>query len=99
MRQSMGLAAIARWIATPSARNDVVGGGLVVSGVVPPPSLRGAQRRGNPWASQSSPAGLPRLRLAMTLWVESGSEWRCSHSVIARSAATWQSMVFLVGQK
>ena len=70
MRQSMGLAAIARWIATPSARNDVVGGGLVVSDVAPSSSLRGAQRRGNPWASQPSPAGLPRLRLAMTLWVE-----------------------------
>ena len=84
---------------------------------IPTPSLRGAQRRGNPYFRQCRTLdGLLRLRLAMTVgrlamtvgWLamtvgtrNDPNSCHCeeqsdvaihTHPVIARSAATWQSI-------
>jgi len=70
---------------------------------IPTPSLRGAQRRGNPYFRQCRTLdGLLRLRLAMTVGTRNDpNSCHCeeqsdvaihTHPVIARSKATWQSI-------
>ena len=70
---------------------------------IPTPSLRGAQRRGNPYFKQCRTLdGLLRLRLAMTVGRLAMTVGRLAMTVgrlamtlfpvIARSKATWQSI-------